>query len=90
MGSDEERSRALEFLQGDPEDLEEVLGTALDLYRPRRRDDHPFDEPRTADVEDRRVFVGCCLPARDCGLLSYSLPGTFLFACCLPTLEVPS
>lgn len=88
MGSDEERSRALEFLQRDPEDLEEVLGTALDLYRPRRRNDHPFDEPRTADVEDRRVFVGCCLPARDCGLLSYSLPGTFLF--CLSTLKVPA
>lgn len=88
MGSDEERSRALEFLQGDSEDLEEVLGTALDFYRSRRRDDHPFDEPRTVDVEDRRVFVGCCLPARDCGLLSHSLPGTFFFECGLSTFEV--
>lgn len=80
MGRDEEGSRTVEFLQGDPEDRHPVLGPALDLHHPHRGDGHTLDVACAAAVEDRRIGVGCDLPAGGVGVVSYFVPGmSFLF-----------
>lgn len=79
MGRNEEGSRAVEFLQGDPEDRHPVLGPAFDLHHPHRGYGHPLDVACAAPVEDRWVGVGCDFPAGGVGVVSYFVPGMSFF-----------